>query len=254
MASQIITLETGWQLAVYQSVTSTSDVLFSDPDLTEGRAVLARQQTKGRGRQGRIWSSQLNDGMYLSLALRPQRQMQEWPTLSFVAALALIRALGTKFPQLPCGLKWPNDVLVNGQKISGLLLEAKQPFVVIGCGVNLKNAPKIEDASFAPTDLLALTGTAPKPEQMATSFLNAFYSLYQQWQISGFSAIYDLYKSHLLFLSEQVGVRQGNQIISGMMQGISEEGSLLLEKEDGQTISLSTGDVNLIRFFDATSD
>ena len=81
----------------------------------EGDAVLAHQQTKGRGRHGRLWESNRDDGMYLSLALRPKREVREWPTLSFVSALSLLQALQTRIELPNAGLNWPNDILVNGQ-------------------------------------------------------------------------------------------------------------------------------------------
>ena len=254
MSSQINRLETGWQLAVYDSVTSTSDVIFAHPEVSEGFAVLARQQTKGRGRQGRPWASELDDGMYLSLALSPTREMAEWPTLSFVAALSLFDALTHLCPDLPAGLKWPNDVLINGGKVSGLLLEARQDRLVIGCGVNLKNAPQLAGARFAPTDILAQTGKLIAPQELALCFLSHFHEHYQNWLSAGFLAQIDLYRSHLLFVGEPISVSQGDKVTEGIMIGMSEKGDLLLEDGAGQIKSVTTGDVNLIGFSNATSD
>ena len=254
MSTQIHRLETGWQLAVYDSVTSTSDVIMTHPEACEGFAVLARQQTKGRGRQGRPWASELDDGMYLSLALSPTRPTAEWPTLSFVAALSLFHALKHLFPDLPAGLKWPNDVLINRGKVSGLLLEARQDRLVLGCGVNLKNAPQLEGARFAPTDLLAQTGKQTAPEELALCFLSYFYDHYQNWLSAGFLAQIDLYRSHLLFVGEPISVSHGAQVLEGIMIGMSDKGDLLLEDGAGQIKSVTTGDVNLIGFSNATRD
>lgn len=184
--------------------------------------------------------------MYLSLALRPRRDMAEWPTLSFVAALALHGAISSFFTDLPIGLKWPNDLLINHQKISGILLEAKRDFLVIGCGVNLKNAPQIDGARFPPSDLYQQTGTLLAPERLAERFLDVFYELYQGWQAAGFSDCYDLYTSHLLFVSQQVSVTQNDQLVTGLMQGITKQGHLRLQDKAGQVITLSAGDVNLL--------
>ena len=247
-------LDTGWELAVYETATSTSDVIFSHPEPHEGLCVLAREQTKGRGRLGRSWRSERNDGMYLSLALTPSRPVQEWPALSFIAALALLQSLKSLYPDLPAGLKWPNDVLVSGKKISGILAEAKGHLFVLGCGLNLKSAPEVSDANFPPTDLATQTGEIIAPEVIAERFLSRFYLLYQEWQVSGFSAQYDLYKSHLLFLSETISVTQGASRISGLMRGVTKTGDLLLEKADGSLEAITTGDVNLVRFTDATGN
>lgn len=249
-----MTLETGWQVAIHESATSTSDVIFSYEQLCEGQAVLARQQTQGRGRHGRSWSSERDDGMYLSLALQPKQEMRDWPSLSFIAALALFLALKDQFPDLPAGLKWPNDVLVNRKKLSGILLEAKHDMVVVGCGVNLKNAPQLGTASFVPTDIATETGTILDPIVLATGYLTHFYNLYQTWQISGFSAHYDLYRSHLLFIGETISVKQAHGQKQGIMRGVDMKGDLLLEDASGTIVPVTTGDVNLLGFSDAISD
>ena len=254
MTSKTITLETGWRLAVYQSATSTSDVIFAHPDAHEGLCVLARQQTKGRGRHGRLWTSAIDDGMYLSLALMPERDMREWPTLSFVAALSLLDALKELVPDLSAGLKWPNDVLVNRRKISGILLEAKQNRLVLGCGVNLKNAPQVSGASFPATDLEAETGVLLDPQELCLCFLAHFHYHYKNWQVTGFSTQIDLYKSQLLFVREKIAVTQGEKRLTGIMKGITSDGDLLLEDESGHITSITTGDVNLLGFVDAISD
>lgn len=254
MTSKTITLETGWRLAVYESATSTSDVIFAHTDASEGLCVLARQQTKGRGRHGRIWTSAIDDGMYLSLALTPTRAIREWPTLSFVAALSLLDALTELVPDLSAGLKWPNDVLVNRRKISGILLEAKQDRVVLGCGVNLKNAPQVSGASFPATDLQSETGVLLDPQALCVCFLAHFHNHYKNWQVTGFSTQIDLYRSQLLFVSEKIAVTQGDRRLTGIMRGITSEGDLMLEDESGQVTAITTGDVNLLGFIDATSD
>ena len=241
-------------MSVYETASSTSDILSARQNLIEGDAVLARQQTKGRGRQGRNWASNRDDGMYLSLALRPQREVREWPTLSFVAALSLLQAIESLVPLPNAGLKWPNDVIVNRQKISGILLEAKQQQVILGCGVNLANAPHIKGAKFPPTDIQAQTGELLNPRDLAVCFLARFYHHYQKWQISGFSAHYDLYKNHLLFIGEKMAVSQGLSVINGTMRGMSAHGDLLLETEQGDIQAVTTGDVNLIGHSDVTSN
>ena len=244
----------GWQLHIYDVASSTSDILFSLDNKTEGHAVLAGQQTAGRGRRGSSWSSAPNDGMYLSVMLSPARPQQEWPTLSFIAALSLHAALQKTVPPLKAGLKWPNDVLVNGGKLSGLLLEARDGHLVLGCGVNLKNAPMITDISFAPTDVYAQTGIVLAPETLATAFLDELHSRYQIWQSSGFSPFYHLYKEQLLFLGEPIHVNQASQSLSGIFEDMREDGALLLKTENGALTAITAGDVNLMGSDNASGD
>ena len=252
--SRHITLPYGWQIALYDVAGSTSDILLQDSTLTEGMAVLARQQTKGRGRQGRYWQSEPDDGMYLSVALQPNRPRQEWPTLSFVAALSLLQALEGLCPSLPLGLKWPNDVLTRDKKLSGLLLEAQGDFVILGCGVNLKNAPHVPDMIFPPTDVEAETGVTLAPEKVANAFLSRLQAHYQNWQQAGFSAHYSLYKQHLLFQGAPITVRQTHGTLEGVLVDVAIDGTLSLQLDDGTIQPITTGDVNVMGQSHASRD
>ena len=246
VATTQINLKNGWQLHSYDTASSTSDILFAASELTEGFAALARQQTAGRGRRGAQWSSQPNDGMYLSVALCPTRPQQDWPTLSFIAALSLKAALSQLVPSLSVGLKWPNDLLVGGCKLSGLLLEARGDYVVLGCGVNLKNAPVIDDISFPPTDIYAQTGLIIDPQDLAICFLDALQSRYEIWQSSGFSSFYPLYKEQLLFLGKPISVNQAGQMLTGIFEDMREDGALILKSETNTLNAITAGDVNLM--------
>lgn len=258
MIPKRIVTDFGWQLAVYDTATSTSDLIRSEAYQNafegEGFAVLALEQTKGRGRQGRFWHSEKNDGMYLSLRLHPKRPIHDWPTLSFVVGLSLLQAVSERFPSLNLGLKWPNDLLIDRQKLSGILLEAQGDDVIIGCGVNLKNAPRVTEANFPPTDLQAQTGMLIAPEELAKLFLRHCHDNYQIWQKAGFSALYDLYKAKVLFLSEPITVTQSGQALSGVMEDITKDGTLLLRGDDGQLHNVTTGDVNLMGYHNASGN
>ena len=254
VTTQNITLENGWQLQIHEVASSTSDILFSLSDKKEGQAVLARQQTAGRGRRGASWSSAPNDGMYLSVMLRPKRPQQDWPTLSFIAALCLQSALKALIPSLEVGLKWPNDLLIKGGKLSGLLLEARGDYLVLGCGVNLKNAPLIEGGAFSPTDIFTQTALVIDPETLAQAFLRQLHDRYQIWQQSGFSAFYPLYKEQLLFLGERITVKQTAHTLTGLFEDLREDGALLLRTEAGAITAITAGDVNLMGTDNASGD
>lgn len=247
-------LPSGWQLCIYDTATSTSDIIASHPALSEGLCIVAREQTKGRGRRGRQWLSAIDDGLYLSVALQPQRPQSEWPSLSFISALAMLDAINHLAPNLNAGLKWPNDILADGGKISGLLLEAHGDMILLGCGVNLRNAPPTADAAFAPADIASLSGHIITPEELADAFLERLYPFYDRWQISGFSAFYDLYKSKLLFLGQTITVRQDKITLTGKLHDIANDGALLLKTENDEILTVTAGDVNLMGRFDASGD
>jgi BirA family biotin operon repressor/biotin-[acetyl-CoA-carboxylase] ligase len=120
------------------TVDSTQRVAFdaAREGAADGTVVLAEHQTAGRGRRGRRWDDEPGQALLLSIVLRPSRPLAEWPRLSFASALAVAGAL-ERVAGLPARLRWPNDVLVGGRKIAGILLEARDGVLVIGIGLNV---------------------------------------------------------------------------------------------------------------------
>ena len=131
------------QITHLDEVGSTSDLvrIAVRNGAPEGTAFRADIQRSGRGRHGRDWVSPLGN-LYLSVLLRPQRPVPEWPGLSLMAGLALHDAVSAFRPSQRLGLKWPNDVLLDDRKIAGLLIETQDDAVILGCGVNCLHAPE----------------------------------------------------------------------------------------------------------------
>ena len=176
-----------------QSATSTSDLAkeAAAKGAPSGSGFLAIEQTAGRGRQGRQWSSQ-RGGMYLSVILRPSVKKKYWFALSFAASLAALdtvrHQLALHFdeqhmPQI--GLKWPNDVIMSGGKIAGILLEAEGQALVVGSGINIapvqplarqeKNQEVSNHQVISPVALADIwpngAGALPTPEQLAHCYM-----------------------------------------------------------------------------------
>src|SRR5262245_53462096 len=135
----------GSALLRFESVTSTNDVarLLAVEDAPEGTAVLAKVQTAGRGRQGRTWLSPPGDGLYLSVILRPAIHPARAGVITLAAAVAVAEILAVDF-DIPADIKWPNDVLASGRKISGMLVESategsQLQYAIVGIGVNLNH-------------------------------------------------------------------------------------------------------------------
>jgi BirA family biotin operon repressor/biotin-[acetyl-CoA-carboxylase] ligase len=165
----------GWRLAVHDSLPSTSDLCRAlardgEPD---GLAVLARRQTAGRGSNGRCWVSPAGN-MYLSALLRPPGPAREAGQWSLLAGIALAEAAAALLPaDAPLALKWPNDLLLGGAKLAGILIDSSAAqggldWLVIGIGVNLASAPSLADRA---TTCLADHTLAPTPESMAAAVL-----------------------------------------------------------------------------------
>jgi BirA family biotin operon repressor/biotin-[acetyl-CoA-carboxylase] ligase len=198
---------------------------------------MAAEQTGGRGRRGRPWSSPRGN-FYATLALQPTEPAEQVALRSFAAALALrhavaaVTGLGTGL-----ALKWPNDVLLNGGKLAGILLESSGvgqgvSQLSIGIGVNLICAPRpdqVEPGAVPPVSLLAETGLRISPE----NFLTALAQAYDRWETlflqHGFAPLRTEWLAHAARLGETITARTGTQSESGVFETIDASGALILK-------------------------
>ncbi len=218
-----------------------------------GLVIRADLQTKGRGRRGRGWVSPPGN-LYTSILLRPSRPAAEIATLGFAAVVALGDAIA---PLLPTTValrhKWPNDLLLDGGKVSGILLEAQGPepgiagFVVIGIGVNILSHPP--DTPYPVTDLQAAGAGPITPRALLDRLLAAFAPLYAAWEERGFAAIGPLWRRRAIGLGEPIEVRLQDNAIQGVFRDLDGDGALRLALADGTERRVSAGDV----YFPATS-
>ncbi len=199
--------------------------------------IMAAEQTGGRGRRGRPWSSPRGN-FYATLALQPTEPAEQVALRSFAAALALrdacvaLTGLSTSF-----ALKWPNDVLLNGGKLAGILLESNSlgsgiNQLSIGIGVNLIAAPRpdqVEAGAVLPVSLLAETGLRISPE----TFLNALALAYDHWetlfQTQGFAPLREAWLANAARLGEVITARTGTQTETGVFETIDASGALILK-------------------------
>jgi BirA family biotin operon repressor/biotin-[acetyl-CoA-carboxylase] ligase len=207
--------------------------------------IVAEEQTGGRGRRGRPWISPKGN-FYGTLTLRPEGRAETVALRSFVAALALREACValTGLPE-SFRLKWPNDVLLNGGKLAGILLESSGPSgkvqqLCIGIGVNLIGAPPretVEPGAVPPVSLLSETGLRVTP----AAFLAALAPAFARWEArlcaDGFAPIRSEWLAHAARLGEQITARTGVQTRTGVFTGLDETGALILNSPQGrQTI------------------
>lgn len=210
-----------------------------------GLVLRSDLQTAGRGRRGRNWVSEPGN-LYLSLLLRPDKSPAEAATLGFVAAIALGRLLRALLP-VPVLHKWPNDVLVGGCKISGILLESggitagKVDWLVLGIGLNLRHHP--ENGVYPATDLLAAGGPQLTPDQAMNLLLAEFQPLYDIWLRGGFAALRAEWLGHCAGLGEIVRARLENEEISGRFEDIEGDGTLVMLLADGSRRRIAAGDI-----------
>jgi len=206
-----------------------------------GLVIRADRQTSGRGRRGRTWNSPAGN-LYASLLLRPKRPVSEAAALGFAAVIAIgdvAEALLTRGAQVRH--KWPNDLLINGGKASGILLEAQPGFVVLGMGVNIASHP--EDTPYPATDLMA-EGAAPiSPQALLERVLAAFAPLYEIWEEEAFAALLPAWRHRAEGLGAAVDVRLERETISGIFKDLEPDGTLRLALADGTERRIAAGDV-----------
>lgn len=213
------------------------------PHLSGPAWIMARRQEAGRGRRGRAWTDPPGN-FAASLALRPEGSAADAARLSFVAALAvhdaLIRLCG---PQVNIALKWPNDLLLNGGKLSGILLESagsggQVSTLVIGIGVNLAAAPdagQVEVQATRPVSLKGETGLIVMPEEFLDALAAAFDHWSRQLRQAGFAPIRSAWLARAAKLGETITARTGGSETVGRFDGIDESGALILTTPRGRT-------------------
>ncbi|TET09369.1 MAG: biotin--[acetyl-CoA-carboxylase] ligase [Candidatus Thorarchaeota archaeon] len=241
------------RVILLESVGSTSteakDLLTQGE--TEGIIVLAHSQTEGRGRKDRIWLSPVG-GLYFSIVLKPRLGNENTPLLGILCACAVRRALHGL--DVNVQVKWPNDILVDDRKIAGILSEAvtignETIGIVIGIGVN-QNCPISEMPSglqWPATSVIDEIGKETSNESLLCDIVNEIDSLLEVVEInSSFSAVVDEWRKTSSTLGKTVRIHEDDKITDGIARNIGEDGSLLVETEDG-LVSVLLGDVHHVR-------
>ncbi|MDA9230866.1 biotin--[acetyl-CoA-carboxylase] ligase [Alphaproteobacteria bacterium] len=209
--------------------------------------ILADQQTAGRGRRGRAWSSPTGNLM-TTLYLPVNMPADEAGQLAFVAGLALHRTVVSLVGEEPeVRLKWPNDVLINGAKVSGILLESalsksnQLDWLAIGLGLNLEHYP--EDTPYPASSVKAIVGSAPDNLQALHVLAAAFDHFYLQWKSTGFAAILTAWRQVAQNIGQPITARLETEDVNGIFEDIDENGALILRGEDAQRRIISAADI-----------
>jgi BirA family biotin operon repressor/biotin-[acetyl-CoA-carboxylase] ligase len=224
-------LPDGWTLVALDTVGSTNDEAAqrADAGAPEGTVVWSREQTGGRGRRGRHWASPVGN-LYTSTILRPDCPAQRAAELGFAAALAVADIV-------PAGrevrVKWPNDVLVDGGKIAGILLESaigqtgQVQHVVAGIGVNVGFAPQLPEMRYPGS---ALGGSVEAALEKLAAALAARLA---EWRREGFETVRAAWLAKAGPLGTEVDVKLGEGLVRGRFAGLDREGALLLDTAMG---------------------
>jgi BirA family transcriptional regulator, biotin operon repressor / biotin---[acetyl-CoA-carboxylase] ligase len=243
----------GRDIQVFEQTTSTNDVIekLARDGVKEGVVVFAESQTKGRGRLGRKWISPAHKGLWFSILLRPDLRPQETTQLTVASAAALCRAIETETGLKP-EIKWPNDILIRGKKVAGILTElsaevdrVKHIILGIGIDVNLNANELPAELRKTATSLKIEAGETILRAELATAILRELDFDYARIGAGKFSAVADEWESHCATIGKNVTVLIGDRKIRGRAESLDDDGALLLRTEHGHLERITGGDVTL---------
>ncbi|MFP4003486.1 MAG: biotin--[acetyl-CoA-carboxylase] ligase [Alphaproteobacteria bacterium] len=240
----------GHGLAVLDEIDSTNAEARRRAEAGEAGPLWIRagRQTAGRGRRGRSWVSE-SGNLMCTLMVRPGGTAAEAARLSFAAALAVRELLAAYLPGADILLKWPNDVLLEGGKAAGILLESAAArgghldWLVVGFGVNLAHAPDIPGQRVtALADHLPHGGPPPSPDEALGVLARAFGNWYERARLD-FEAVRRAWLIHAKGVGEEIRIEAGGRILAGRFESIDADGALVLVCPDGVRHTVPAGDV-----------
>ncbi|WP_138750983.1 biotin--[acetyl-CoA-carboxylase] ligase [Paenibacillus sinopodophylli] len=235
----------------FESVESTQNLAraAAEEGAPEGTLYIAEQQVNGRGRMGRGWVSPRGKGVWMSMVLRPSVPIHFAPQLTLLTAVALCRSL-KRVTSLPIGIKWPNDLLIDGKKISGILLESaaedeRLRYVIAGIGisVNLEESDYPEELLEKATSLRISSGTKWTRETVIADFLKEWEQLYFLYQEQGFGLIITLWEALSVSLGKPVRLVTPQGDMAGTPIGLDASGAIRIQLADGSIQSVFSAEM-----------
>ena len=245
----------GSRLVCLGTTASTNSDAFrlAEEGAVEGTVVIADTQSGGKGRMGRVWSSPSGVNLYCSVVLRPTIKPYQAPQLTFLSAVAVARAIELATALKP-EIKWPNDVLIRGAKVAGLLNEMSAEtdginFVILGIGVNLNmGATQFPaDLRSPATSLMLEQGRPVSRAQFAAVMLNELDRLYGDFLSHGFGPVREEWQQRCNAKGREVRVSDGGaDTVQGVFNGIDSDGALLVLLQNGTVERILSGDVRVV--------
>ncbi len=243
----------GRTIHVFEQTTSTNDVVekLARDGVKEGAVVFAEAQTKGRGRLGRKWASPTRKGLWFSVLLRPKMTPQETSQLTVASATALRRAIKS-VTRLTADIKWPNDLLLDGKKVVGILTEMSAEvdrvrYLILGIGVDVNQ----EAGDFPPelravaTSLKLAVGEKISRAELATAILQELDADYARIAAGEFAVVADEWEAACITIGKNVTVQVGDRKFAGHAEALDDDGALLIRTEHGHLERVTGGDVTL---------
>lgn len=243
----------GQRVLHHHTLTSTNDEAkkLARQGVRQGTVVVAEQQTAGKGRLGRQWYSNAGEDVLLSVILHPNINPAQTPQVSMLAAVAVARAV-EKTCGIQVGIKWPNDLLVQGKKICGVLVEIgaeidRVKYVVLGIGINTNSLAALwpDVIRDNTTSLREECGEKVSRVELVRAIMEELEYLYNTWQQEGFNTILKTWRTWCVSQHCQARVETLQGSYHGWIEGVNNNGALLLRLSDGSIQSFLSGDVSL---------
>lgn len=230
----------------FDSVSSTNDVAAGRP---EGTVIIAAEQTAGKGRLGRSWTSPPGEGLYLSIVLRPPLPFDRLWQTAFVVSLAACEAI-RQVSGLDARIKWPNDILIGDRKVCGILIETRgrgdaetrRP-VIAGIGINVNNQSFPPD--FNATSIAIEIGHQIPMADVEESLLARLDARYSRFLTDGFPPILEAWKALDCTIGRRVTVHTPDAVIEGAAMEVTDDGDLVIRRDDGTWVNVKAGEVIL---------
>lgn len=237
----------GYRIASFDTIGSTNaEALACARAGDDGPLwIVSSEQTEGRGRRGRAWTTS-GGNLAASLLVRCDVSPGVAATLGFVAALSVDEALRSCAPGLAVSLKWPNDVLADGAKLAGILLESERTDdalrIVVGIGVNIASAPA---GTAFPAVALGDLGRAVRAQDLFAALSEAWIDVHGIWDGgAGMSRVRALWLARAAGVGQTVSVAMGDRTVEGVFETLDEQGRLIVRDADGRLTPVSAGDVH----------
>jgi len=219
---------------------------------SEGEVVVAEYQSQGRGRMGRRWESPPFANLYVSILLRPKLSPAHLAQITLMAAVALAEVVEEFVPEKPA-IKWPNDILIGGKKLAGILSEAacsaeRVEYVILGIGVNLNYACSAmpEELRRRATSVLEAAGRPVQRESFLQRLIQGIERCYGELEQAGFDALAARWESYFAWRGRRVRVELLDQVTTGTARGIDRDGALVIVDDGGIAHRILAGDVILV--------
>lgn len=241
----------GCEIYCFDSIDSTNTKAkeLAEAGHPSGTLVVADQQTLGRGRRGRSWESPAGTGVFMTLMLKPDINPNNASMLTLVAAMATARAI-TEVTGEAAQIKWPNDIVMNGKKVVGILTEMSAQFdyinhIVVGIGINVHNEEFPEEIAKTASSLLLECGHRIHRASLIEAFLEEFERLYAIYlETEDMSGLQKEYDSLLVNRGRQVRVLDPKEPFEGKAMGITKKGELIVDTWESRKL-VSSGEVSV---------